>query len=331
MAPSHGNRSFADRLAPLLLDGTDTLLHDLLRRQVLFFGGKGGVGKTTCAGATALAASRAGRRVLLASIDPAHSTSDIFGCAFSSTPQRILPSLFGLEIDPAAEAQRYIADVKRRAAALFRGPASARALEQIDVAASMPGIEDAALFDRVAELVATPSTTYDLLVVDTAPTGHVLQLLRTPLAISGWLRALATTRRQMLPEDRIETDEILATLESRIDRLQVVRARLTSANVTAFVLVLTPERLPIDETVRAAAHLGEIGVKVGAVVINRVLPDDATGEFVEARRRQQRVYLQEIDRHFTAEGLVRVTERRADIHGIADLEAIAAMLFPLRP
>jgi anion-transporting ArsA/GET3 family ATPase len=62
-----------------------------------------------------------------------------------------------------------------------------------------------------------------------------------------------------------------------------------------------------------------------------VLPDDAAGEFVEARRRQQRVYLQEIDRHFTAEGLVRVTERRADIHGIADLEAIAAMLFPLRP
>jgi arsenite/tail-anchored protein-transporting ATPase len=302
-------------------------VHDLLRRQALFFGGKGGVGKTTCASATALAASRAGRRVLLVSTDPAHSTSDIFGCPFASTARQILPFLSGLEIDPVAEARRYIADVKRRAAALFRGPGSARALEQIDVAATMPGIEDAALFDRVAELVATPPATYDLMVVDTAPTGHMLQLIRTPLAISGWLRALADTRRHVLPEDRVESDEILNSLESRIDRLQVVRARLTSANVTAFVLVLTPERLPIDETLRAAAQLRDIGVKVGAVVVNRVLPADATGEFVEARRRQQLVHLQEIDRRFRGEALVHVTERRADIHGIADLEAIAAMLF----
>ncbi len=302
-------------------------MRNLLRHQVLFFGGKGGVGKTTCAAATALSASRAGRRVLLASTDPAHSTSDIFGCAFTSTPQQILPLLYGLEIDAAAEARRYVAEVKRRAAALFRGPSSARALEQIDVAASMPGIEEAALFDRVAELIATPSTTYDLMVVDTAPTGHMLQLLRTPLAISGWLRALADTRRHMLPEDRVETDEILASLESRIDRLQVVRARLTSANVTAFVLVLTPERLPIDESIRAATQLAEIGVKVSAVVVNRVLPAAATGDFIEARRRQQLVYLEEIDRRFPGDALVQVMERRSDIHGIADLEAIAGMLF----
>jgi arsenite-transporting ATPase len=302
-------------------------VRNLLRHQVLFFGGKGGVGKTTCAAATALSASRAGRRVLLASTDPAHSTSDIFGRPFTSTPQQILPSLFGLEIDPAAEARRYVADVKRRAAALFRGPSSARALEQIDVAASMPGIEEAALFDRVAELVAEPSATYDVMVVDTAPTGHMLQLLRTPLAISAWLRALADTRRHLLPEDRVETDEILASLESRIDRLQVVRARLTSANVTAFVLVLTPERLPIDETIRAASQLAEIGIKVGAVVVNRVLPADAAGDFIEARRRQQLIYLKEIDRQFPGEAMVQVTERRSDIHGIADLEAIAGMLF----
>jgi len=302
-------------------------VHDLLRRHVLFFGGKGGVGKTTCAAATALAASRAGRRVLLVSTDPAHSTSDIFARPFAATEQEILPSLVGLEIDPASEARRYIAEVKSRAAALFTGAASARALEQIEIAGSMPGIEDAALFDRVADIVTTRASEYDLVVVDTAPTGHTLQLLRMPQAMAGWLRALAESRRHMLPDDRVDTDEILSTLEARIARLDAFHTRLTSRAATAFVLVLTPERLPIDETVRAAVQLKQTGVLVGAVVVNRVLPLDATGDFVEARRRQQQIYLHEIDERFTGTRLVRLTERRADVHGVEDLSEVAAMLF----
>jgi arsenite-transporting ATPase len=302
-------------------------VHDLLRRRVLFFGGKGGVGKTTCAAATALAASRAGRRVLLVSTDPAHSTSDIFARPFAATEQEILPSLVGLEIDPASEARRYIAEVKGRAEALFKGAASARALEQIDIAGSMPGIEDAALFDRVADIVITRAAEYDLVVVDTAPTGHTLQLLRMPQAMAGWLRALADSRRHMLPDDRAGTDEIVSTLEARIARLDAFHARLTSHAATAFVLVLTPERLPIDETARAAVQLRQTGVLVGAVVVNRVLPGDASGDFLEARRRQQQIYLREIDERFTGTNLVRLTERRADVHGVADLSEVAAMLF----
>jgi arsenite-transporting ATPase len=273
-----------------------------------------------------LAASRAGKRVLLVSTDPAHSTSDVFGRRFAASEQEILPSLYGLEIDPAAEARRYIADVKARATALFKMSISPRALEQIDLAGAMPGIEDAALFDRVAEVIVTRAADYDLVVLDTAPTGHTLQLLRVPAAMSGWLRALAESRRKTLPDDRRSADEIVASLEARIARLEAVRTRLTSQRDTAFVLVLTAERLPIDETARAAEQLENAGLSLGAVVVNRVLPVDATGDFLEARRRQQQVYLTEISRRFAGAHLVHVAERRADVHGLDDLQAIAEAL-----
>jgi arsenite/tail-anchored protein-transporting ATPase len=298
----------------------------LLRRRLVLFGGKGGVGKTTCASAAALAASRAGRRVLLVSTDPAHSTADIFGRPFTDAEQEILPSLVGLEIDPAAEARRYVASVKARATALFKTSIDTRALEQIDLAGTMPGIEDTALFDRVAEIIVTRGAGYDLVVLDTAPTGHTLPLLRMPAAMAGWLRALAESRRRMLPGDRGDADEIVASLEARIARLEAVRARLTSQRDTAIVLVLTPERLPIEETARAAGQLQDAGLPLGAIVVNRVLPEDATGDFIEARRRQQQVYLAEISRRFVGAHLVHVAERRADVHGIDDLDAVAASL-----
>jgi len=294
----------------------------LIDRRVLFFGGKGGVGKTTCAAAVALAASRTGRRVLLVSTDPAHSTSDVLGIPITGAETEILPSLFALEINGPAEAQQYITDVKARAEALF-GSSARRALQQIDLAGSMPGIEDAALFDRISRLVADRVDRYDLVVFDTAPTGHTLPLLRMPEAMTAWLRALADSRRAMLPEDSREADQIIGTLDERIARLQHFRARLTSRATTAFVLVVIPERLPVDETARAAEQLIDTGVDIGAVIINHVVPDDAHGAFIDARREQQRAHLARIDRLFAGLHRVRLSQRTSDIHGVAQLESIA--------
>src|SRR5262249_1294956 len=96
--------------------------------------------------------------------------------------------------------------------------------------------------------------------------------------------------------------------------------------ITGFVLVLVPERLPIDETARAAERLADAGIDVGAVVVNRVLPTDASGDFVEARRRQERVHLLEIERRFAPYAMVRVPQQPTDVHGVASLEAVAAAL-----
>src|SRR6188768_3270153 len=144
-------------------------LQRLLEKRVLFFGGKGGVGKTTCASATALAASHAGKRVLLVSTDPAHSTSDIFERTIGPEPVELLPNLWGLEIDGAIESKRYVANVKEQIKGLYGDHILKEANKQIDLAASMPGAEEMALFERIGGLIRGEDTRFDLIVFDTAP------------------------------------------------------------------------------------------------------------------------------------------------------------------
>lgn len=301
----------------------------LLDRKVLFFGGKGGVGKTTSASATALAASRAGRRVLLVSTDPAHNTADIFGRPIGPEIVEVGPNLHALEIDAVRESARYVAEVKDRITSLFGHQILEEANRQIDLAASMPAAEEVALFDRIGSLIRGEDDRFDLLVFDTAPTGHTLRLIRMPELMEAWIGALSRSRRAMLGVDQDDKhDPIMRSLADRLERLREFRARLVSPRVTAFVVVLVAERLPIEETARALIQLDEAGVRVGALVVNRVLPASSPDPFLVARQAQERVYLDEIDRRFTNVPIVRVPQLPRDVHGIETLEIIAAALFP---
>lgn len=302
-------------------------MRGLLDRQVLFLGGKGGVGKTTCASALALAASRAGKRTLLVSTDPAHSTSDIFERPIGADPAEILPGLWALEIDAAVESDRYVAEVKDRIKALFGHAILREAGRQIDLAASMPGAEEVALFDRMGELIRGDDDRFDLIVFDTAPTGHTLRLIRMPELMEAWIRALTRSRRAMLGIDADDKDDpILVSLQGRLERLRMMRARLLSGRTSAFVLVLIPERLPVEETDRAIAQLEEAGVRIGGLVVNRVLPDTSADAFLMSRRRQERVYLDEIETRFAAYERVYVPQRASDVCGLDALEEISRAL-----
>ncbi len=333
----------------------------LLERRVLFLAGKGGVGKTTCAAALALAARGAGRRVLLVSTDPAHSTSDIFERPLGRDEREILPSLAGLEIDAAFEARRYLDEVKSQVAGMFGPDVVREAMRQIDLVADMPGLADVALFDRMADLVLNRADAYDLVVFDTAPTGHTLRLLRMPEAMAAWVQALADRRRQALeassprgeepprataegrdpttggglrtgargprtPASSTDDDPILRALTRRRAKLASVRDVLTRYETTAFVLVLIPERLPIEETARAIHELEHAHLHVGALIVNRVLPGNLSGEYYEARRAQERVYLDEIDRRFRGVRKASVPLLESDVHGVAALERVATHL-----
>jgi arsenite-transporting ATPase len=303
-------------------------VHALIDRDVLFFGGKGGVGKTTCASATALAASRRGRRVLLVSTDPAHSTSDIFERPIGPEPVELLPSLYGLEIDAAAESARYVAGVKSQVAALFGHAILKEASRQIDLASTMPGAEEVALFDRMGSLIRGEDDRFDLVVFDTAPTGHTLRLIRMPELMEAWIKALSRSRRAMLGVEQDDRqDPIMISLSERLQRLRELRARLLSGRTTVFALVLIAERLPIEETARAIAALEEAGIKVGALVVNRTLPPSSSDPFLTARHRQEQVYLDEIERRFASHRRVRIPQLEADIHGLAALEQISDALF----
>jgi arsenite-transporting ATPase len=311
----------------------------LLDRQVVFFGGKGGVGKTTCSSAFALAASRRGRRVLLVSTDPAHSTSDIFEQPIGSEERALAQNLAALEIDGTREVARYVGGVKRDIELMFSPSVIRQATRQIDLAAASPGLAEVALLDRMIDLIVAREAAYDLIVFDTAPTGHTVQLLRMPDVMDSWIQALVKHRRAVLEidlgKDTAETpgpvseaeDPVLTALERRRERLKVLRSRVLDRASTSFVLVTIPERLAIEETVRAKALLAGIGIDLAALVVNRVLPDGLEGDFYHSRKAQESQYLAEIDRRFATTPRVIVRQLSHDVYGLESLRSISEQLF----
>jgi arsenite-transporting ATPase len=311
------------------------LLNHLLERQVVFFGGKGGVGKTTCSAAFALAASRQGRRVLLVSTDPAHSTSDIFEEKIGADERELLPRLTALEIDPETEAARYIAAVKRDIQRMFSAAVVQQANRQIEMAAASPGLFEVALLDRMIDLIVGRERAYDLIVFDTAPTGHTLQLLRMPDAMTTWIQALVKHRKALLEIDRggddtpqatVDADPVLAALERRHERLTQLRETVIDRGRTSFVIVTIPERLAIEETARAVELLADTRVDVGALIVNRVLPEGLEGEFYRSRKAQETTYVEEINSRFRQIRRLSVQQLPKDVYGLASLELISRQL-----
>ena len=306
---------------------------DLLEKRILFFGGKGGVGKTTCASALALAAAKRRKRVLLVSTDPAHSTSDIFERLFSREEEEIYPGIVGVEVDGDFEARRYIETVKNQIAKLFSSSVLKEAERQIELVSTMPGVEEVALFDRMGELIVTCVDSYDLIIFDTAPTGHTMRLLRMPELMSSWIEALSKRRKNLITlnrnierEESGEADPILTTLERRKEKLELVHARLMQHNFTGFVLVLVPERLPIEETLRAAGSLRGSNMNVCGIIVNRILPENLSGAFYEARRKQEQTYCEEIRRRFAEYPSIWIRQFETDIYGIKNLDRLSEVL-----
>jgi arsenite-transporting ATPase len=240
---------------------------------------------------------------------------------------QLLPNLHGLEIDGAFESTRYVAGVKERIRGLFGANILKEANKQIDLAASMPGAEEMALFDRIGALIRGEDDRFDLIIFDTAPTGHTLRLIRMPELMEAWIRALSRSRRAMLGIEQDDaTDPVMMSLKERLEHLREFRARLLSPRVCAFVLVLVAERLPIEETARAIEQLQEAGVTIGGLVVNRVLPETSPDPFLRARHDQEQIYLDEIDRRFARHLKVRVPQLPSDVHGVQTLEQLSKLL-----
>jgi arsenite/tail-anchored protein-transporting ATPase len=283
-----------------------------LDRRILFFGGKGGVGKTTCATAFALLASEAGRRTLLVSTDPAHSTGDILETELGPSERRITEHLWALEIDSEKAAAEYIDRVRIHLLRVAPEHLRAEMERQVEIARVSPGAEEAALFDRVAELVLTVRDQYDLVVFDTAPTGHTLRLLTLPELLQAWIdgllerrkrvNELSTMWRQMTvggSPDEETTDPVEKILTARRRKFFQMRELLLSPGETAFVFVLLAERLPILETAKAVDMLHRFKVPVGGLVVNRILPQDSGDHpFLAARKEQEQRYMKEIEATF---------------------------------
>jgi arsenite-transporting ATPase len=304
-------------------------------RRLTFFGGKGGVGKTTLAVAYATLLAARGDRTLLVSTDPAHSTGDLLGAKLSGEPTRAGDNLWAVEVDAAADAAAYVERIKKDA----RGSVSREVLSTVDkhleLAKSSPGTEESALFDRFVDLISLCPSEYDRIVFDTAPTGHTLRLLTLPALLSAWVEGVVRQRekvagmermlRNIAGDDSGGEDPVLERLRERRERFHHARHRLLED--TTFYLVLIPERLPIEETARSLKTLTGNGIEVGALLVNRVLPESADeGEFMHARLAQQREYLDEIGSRFADRRIARIEQDARDISDSDQLQTIARSL-----
>ncbi|SNY95986.1 ArsA family ATPase [Halomonas sp. hl-4] len=327
----------------------------LLNRRLLWVGGKGGVGKTTVAASLAVLAAGRGKRVLVVSTDPAHSLGDVFDRTLGDAPRRLLANLDAMEIDPDVEVEAHLQRVTQQMRR-YAAPEMMQELErQMRLTRQSPGTQEAALLERLARLMIDDDAPYDLIIFDTAPTGHTLRLLTLPEAMAAWTDGLLAHNRKSAelgkvldhltpkrgrdvatpfddptedPLDDLDerTRDVAKTLINRRRLFHQARRRIEEVDACSFLFVMTPERLPILETDRAVRALEDADIPVAGTLINRVIPHQADGTFLASRREQEAHYLTRIDELFARLPRPKLEWQPTDVQGIEALEALAAQL-----
>lgn len=321
------------------------LLDLIAARRVVFVGGKGGVGKTSIAAALALGRARAGARVLLVSTDPAHNLGHLWDRPVGDEPVRLTGPgtghVDGLEIDPERTVEQHLSAVAGTMRRLLPERMHAPAARHLELARQAPGTHESAVLERIAEAVERGEKDYDLVVFDTAPSGHTLRLLALPEQLTSWTETLLANRdrserfgaavRGLGGGEETDRDaELRRILVRRRDRFSRLRDAVADPARTGFVIVLTAELLPIAETVEVHEKLAGLGVDVAALVANRRSPADA-GELLARRREQEDGHLVRLRERVPDVPLLDVPLLPGDLVGAEALAALADRLGPSAP
>ncbi len=274
--------------------------------KFVFFGGKGGVGKTVMAGVTATWFARQGRRTILASTNPVHSLSGLLDQNVFGKPTQVngVSNLWAYEIDTKETIERSKQDIKQKIQWFLKyAEISTQADQFVESATMNPAFEESAMFENMVELMF--KNEYDVYVFDTAPTANARRLLGMSKVYSLWVNKMLKSREeaQSLREllsftKKKEQDPLMDYLVNFRERMEHARELLTDADQTAFFFVTLPEALPIAVIKRFINWFHDFGIPVGGVIVNMVIQKDQvkadSPEFVKNRVAMQDGYMQEI-------------------------------------
>ncbi|MGB8657700.1 MAG: ArsA family ATPase [Candidatus Zixiibacteriota bacterium] len=302
--------------------------------KLILFGGKGGSGKTTaaCASAVHLAQINPGKRVLLVSTDPAHSLGDSFDLQIGNqiTPIKDVPGLCALETDASELLESF---KKRHEDAIKKLADRGTYFDQQDIAdffcLSLPGLDELMAIIKVADILR--SSDYDLIILDTAPTGHTMRLLDLPEQMLKWIEVFDLMQRKhryLLKQfggvhTKDDADEFLDTMSEDVTKL---KALLANSRTTEFVPVTIPETLSINETERLVVFLKSHGITVKSIIVNRVMEERGC-MFCSSKRGEQQRQIKEMGQRFEEYGLLEIPLFPREIRGIGDLRKVASALF----
>jgi arsenite-transporting ATPase len=310
-------------------------------RRYIMFGGKGGLGKTTFSATTAYWLAKQGYKVLVFSVDPQASLSDIFQRdIFGKGPVEIMPNLYAQEIDADRRIKEYQNEIRQKIKDMYGLEEVPEEIESyIQATAAEPAMEESAIFDAVVDIVV--SGEYDYYIYDLVPLGHALYYLSMASVYDEWIGKITQLRQEMQEYSQVaavmqrnkesEEDMILKELLYIKNRINTSSSILTDKQKTAFFFVLIPEDMIIIDTQKAAGLFAKFNVPLSGYIVNRVIPQELANqnipEYLKNRLEMQKKYLEKIDQTFGKDVLGQVHEFERDITGLQMIERLAEEIF----
>jgi arsenite-transporting ATPase len=301
--------------------------------RIVLFTGKGGVGKTTIASATALQIAAAGRKTLLMSTDPAHSVADAFGVELGPDPTEVANNLWAEQIDPQQRLEENWREIQRHAVSVLQW-AGLQEIEAEELSV-IPGLDE--LFSLADVKRHYDEGPYDTVIVDCAPTGETLRLLSLPDIIQWYMERIFPVERKVMGALRpvarritnlpLPDDDVYQAVRRFYDRLDGVRTVLTDADTTSVRLVVNPERMVIAEAQRTYTYLNLFGYRVDAVIVNRLLPEEVSDPYFDRWKQLQEEHLTTINESFAPVPILKARLRDQELVGAALLESMGAEVY----
>jgi arsenite-transporting ATPase len=318
-----------------------TVFESQPERRYIMFGGKGGLGKTTLSATSAFWLASQGKRVLLFSVDPQASLSDIFERdIFGQGPVKIMDNLWAQEVDADRRIREYQGEIRQKILDMYGFDKVPEEIDNYIAAASAePAMEESAIFDAVVDIIVQGD--FDYYIYDLVPLGHALYYLSMAKVYDEWINKITKLRADMRQydqvaatmrrEDTIQEDQILNELVYIKDRINASSRILTDHKRTAFFFVVVPEEMIILDTRKAAELFARFDVPISGYIVNRVLPQELEGDgippYLKHRLAMQHKYLDEIRDTFGGQVRAYVPEMERDITGLPMIERLARRLF----